>query len=87
MTLEEFHKIVDERSYKPAVYLVHLRYKYSFEKEWTDSNQLYIFDEYAPIGYYVWENDWHEGQEDVEVLGFIDKDDIVVPDYKECDEK
>lgn len=79
MTIEELFKIIDERIYKPGHYLVHLRQRYSDEKEWTEYNILLEFDQFS-CGY-VWDWDFNEGQEFVEVLGFIDTDDLEVPDY------
>ena len=39
-----------------------------------ESNELLLVDDFD----YVWENDWYEGGE-VELLGWIDIDDVAVP--------
>lgn len=81
MTLEEFTKMVQYRieTYCPEYYLVHMRERYAHEKEWQDFNILFCFNQ--DTCKYEWEWDFWEGQEYVEVLGFIDLDDIEVPDY------
>lgn len=81
MTLKELFKIINDRTYKPAYYLVHLRERYSWDKDWTEYNVLLAWD-WDMCGY-VWDWDFNEGQEFVEVLGFIDTDEIKVPDYNE----
>ena len=79
MTLKELFKIIDDRNYKPAHYLVHLRERYSWDKNWTEYNVLLEWD--CDMCGYIWDWDFNEGQEFVEVLGFIDLDDVRVPDY------
>ena len=43
-----------------------------------ESNELLLVDN----GDYYWENDWYEGGK-VELLGFIDVDDVHVPRFSE----
>ena len=43
-----------------------------------ESNELLLIDNYD----YIWENDWYEGG-DVELLGFIDVDDVKMPLLKD----
>lgn len=81
MTLENFFKYLEDQE---GVFdkIVRLRYKYSWEKEWTYSNELLLVDfntrQRLP---YIWCNDWNEGQEEVEVLGYIDIDEVEVPGF------
>lgn len=49
---------------------------YDFETEWYYSNQLFLFEN-DDIGH-VWQHDWDEGQQDVEILAFMRIDDIVI---------
>lgn len=69
-------KDVEERGVY-SDYLVRLRYKHYSEKEWTYTNEYLEFN----AGYmeWCWLNDWYEGQQDIEFLGFIAVDDIEVP--------
>lgn len=71
--LQAFYKTVYEKYYFDDL-LVFMRYKYDFETEWDYSKQLFLF-EGDDIGH-VWQNDWDEGQQDVEILGFMKIDDV-----------
>ena len=55
-------------------YIVTLKYKYDFEEKYTIENQILVYDSMDDS--YVWQNDWNEGQTDVEVLGYICLDDV-----------
>lgn len=57
--------------------IVSIKYKYSHEKEWTQSNEILEVDPYCEE-VYVWLNDWNEGQQDIEILGCIPVSDINV---------
>ena len=72
MTLPEFNEKIDTE--KIDDYLVWIRYKYKDEKYWDYSVEYlqYVGD----IGVYMWLNDWHEGQDDVEILGYIAMEDM-----------
>lgn len=50
-------------------YIVTLKYKYDFEEKYTIENQILVYDSVDDS--YVWQNDWNEGQTDVEVLGYM----------------
>ena len=65
MTEQEFYKKVDGECHEDLI--VFIRQKYKSEKEWEYTNQLYL----AEGNGFVWQVDWHEGQEDVEILGYI----------------
>ena len=72
MTLEEFlEKLKTE---KITDYIVRLKYKYNFEKEYTYSNELLLINHGID---YEWNNDWIEGQTDIEVLEYIAVDDVL----------
>lgn len=79
MTLEEFHDYLKTLPVEDQV--VYLRYKYSFEDEWTYSNELLCVDMNVE-DFYVWLRDWREGEEDVEVLGCIALSDVNVPTFE-----
>lgn len=58
--------------------IVSIKYKYSHEKEWIQSNEiLEVTPSFKEV--YVWLNDWNEGQQDIEILGCISVSDINVP--------
>lgn len=48
-------------------YIVTLKYKYDNEHKYTVENQLLLVDKDFS---YIWNNDWNEGQTDIEVLGY-----------------
>ena len=76
MTLEQFFECLKSQCVTDRI--VYLRYKYSWEDEWTYSNEIL---EGIADGTFMWFNDWNEGQEDVEVLGFISIDEVYVPEF------
>lgn len=65
MTEQEFYQKVDGECHEDLI--VFIRQKYKSEKEWEYTNQLCLAE---GIGF-VWQVDWNEGQEDVEILGYI----------------
>lgn len=75
MTLEQLYEELDMLPRED--YIVCLKYKYDYEKEYTIQNELLLIDENAD---YVWLNDWNEGQTDVEVLGYIAVSNVEVID-------
>ena len=76
LTFEQFEEKVLEGSFIPSYYIVRIRYKYSWENSYTISNEIYYFDDCA--GCWCWFNDWYEGQDIVEVVGFVADEDIIV---------
>lgn len=78
MKLDEFFETADIGK---GDYIVRLKYKYDWEKEYRYSNEVvsYEFDRDS----WVWLNDWCEGEKDVEVVAYIAIDDITFPDRKE----
>lgn len=81
MTLYEFEKYMDNSKVLRTTYIVHLRMKYDYETEWEHTNELFEWengdDKDYPEGWY-WVNDWDEGQDQVEVLGCMDINEIEV---------
>ena len=77
MSLKEFFEYLERQTIHTKI--VYMRYKYSFETEWTYDNE--ILDVNSELEY-EWLNDWDEGQQCVEILGCIDLDDVKVPLFK-----
>lgn len=75
MTLNEFFEWLKTQTIETMI--VSLRYKYSWEEEWTYSNEILEID-FSVDSIYIWLNDWNEGQTDVEVLGCIPLSEVVV---------
>lgn len=48
-------------------YIVHIEFKYPWEKCYTSSYELFFVD----TDERYWLNDWNEGQDDVKYIGFI----------------
>lgn len=65
-------------------YIVTLKYKYDFEEKYTIENQILVYDSMDDS--YVWQNDWNEGQTDVEVLGYILLGDVDTTKVEPCDD-
>ena len=76
MTLDELFKILDKPTTVHQDYIVKLKYKYSFEERYTIDNEILEYDGHE--GEYMWLNDWNEGQDDVEVLGYIAVQDVQI---------
>ena len=76
MSIKEFFKYLETKDIETQI--VYLRYKYSWEDDWIYSNQILEVD-MSVDGFYIWQSDWNEGQEDVEVLGCIALSDVDVP--------
>lgn len=77
LNLEQFFKRLDREPRND--YIVRLAYKYNWEKEYTVSNEILEYD--GEHDYYIWLNDWDEGQQDVKVLGYICIDEVDVPEF------
>lgn len=65
-----------------ADYIIHLRYRYRNERKWQESNELLLFRsfDYDEDEQYEWNNDWWEGQQELELLGIIRIENVTVPD-------
>lgn len=49
-------------------FIVRLKYRYSWEKEWTYTNEILVYE--LATDTFIWEDDWDEGQDEVVVLGY-----------------
>ena len=72
MSINDFYDFMQNNNLFEVV--VRLRYKYSYENNYTYSNEYlcYHFDHNT----FEWLNDWYEGQTDAEILGYIDVEKI-----------
>ena len=80
MKLDDFLKFV--YTLKVDDYVVRLKLKYDHENTYHYSNELLLYDGSD----YYWDNDWDEGQQYVEVVGFIPTSEIAFfynPDIKQ----
>lgn len=75
MPLDEFFKLIKDKPIED--YVVKLRYRYSFEDDWTYSNEILEWD--PDLDDYEWCNDWYEGYDEIEVLGYIAVVNVNVP--------
>lgn len=57
-----------------GTYIIGLVYKYDFEKEYTQSNEILSY--VGSMDYYEYLNDWNEGQQDCWVNGIVDICDV-----------
>lgn len=65
-------------------YIVILKYKYDFEKNYTIENHILEYD--STVDRYDWLDDWYEGQTDVEVLGYRLLSDIDNTKIEPCED-
>ena len=77
MTKEKFYEWLQDQPAEDKV--VYMRYKYSWENEWTVSYEYLMVDGND----FLWLYDWSEGEEDVEILGCIDIDKIDFPLFEQ----
>ena len=81
MTLDEFFVILDKLPRED--YIVRMTAWYDFEPK---SHQGQLFNEILEYDgnsdSYAWLNDWYEGQQNINVIGFIAVSEINVPMYK-----
>lgn len=54
-------------------YVVRIRLKYSHESGYRETNELLLFEPSGlPSGNdFVWLRDWHEGEESVQIVGYV----------------
>lgn len=76
LTLDEFFDII--KTMPSTDYIVKLRYRYDYEKEWTVTNEILEYYADSKSENYIWLNDWFEGQQWVEIMGFIPVEDVEV---------
>lgn len=78
MTLDKFYKTVEQLNLREDL-IVKVGYKYKWEKDYTFTNE---YLEYITCrDDWEWLNDWHEGQQDVKVIGFISMSNVMVPAF------
>lgn len=78
MTREEFWEYIHKPNIVRQDYIVSIRLKNSEYSQWEYINELLTLNEDDPF-YFIWDNDWYEGEKFVEILGYISIDDIPVP--------
>ena len=88
-TLPVFCNFINERSFKPSVYIVCLEYRFVYDDFNTKSNEILQFDPaYTPFkedpkypwyfNYWCWYTDWYMcvDPESVKVIDFVELDDV-----------
>lgn len=70
MKVDDFFKLLAKLPVDD--YVIRLKLKYDHEKYYSYTNELLIYDGSDYEGsIYHWDNDWDEGQQDVQVIGYI----------------
>ena len=64
--LDDFFEIIERRFVRES-YIVHLKYRYEHELNFTESVEVLENED----GNFIWLNDWDEGQTDVYVVNAI----------------
>lgn len=80
MTIDEMFDELEDKA--RDTYIVTLKYKYDFEEKYTIENQILVYDSVDDS--YIWQNDWNEGQTDVEVLGYMILGDVDTTKVEPC---
>lgn len=75
MTIEEFY---NRAKYIDDDIIAIVMYKAQYEKEFTLSREIFLFD-YDYDYNHCWVNEWYEFQDDIIILRWIRKGDIVFP--------
>lgn len=76
MKLNTFFEMLDSDDFLRTDYIVRLKYKYDWEKDYTFSNEYLEYS--GNDDSWLWLNDWNEGQTDVEVIGYVAIEDVNV---------
>ncbi len=71
-SLEKFFDYMRENNLFEVI--VKIRYKYSYETNYTYSNEYLCY--HWDHDTFEWANDWDEGQTDIDVLGYISVENI-----------
>lgn len=72
MSLDEMFNKLYEHQPKDD-YVVRLKLKYDHEEDYRYTTEILTYDgSYGDV--FEWENDWNEGETNVEVLGFMSLD-------------
>lgn len=70
MKLDDFFKFLAKLPVDD--YVIRLKLKYDHDKDYRYTNELLLYDGSDYEGsIYHWDNDWDEGQHDVQVVGYI----------------
>ena len=77
LTEEEFDKLL--WNMKSIDLLVIMRYKYYGDKDWTEYDIQRIYSDEEG---WIWEYDWEETQQEIEILGIIDNSSISINAYE-----
>lgn len=70
MKIDIFFKLLDTLPVDD--YIVRIKLKYDNETDYRYTNELLLYEGSDYEGsIYIWNNDWNEGEQDVEVIGYI----------------
>lgn len=75
ISFEEFKNKIDSDSYVTD-YIVRIRRKYEHEPKFRETNEILLWS--CEDSEYHWLNDWHEGEECVEIVGYIAVEDVYI---------
>lgn len=78
MTEQEFYDTL-EKCGRSGDIIVRMRIGYDFDNEWEYLNEILTYNpnaEYNDEPVFLWQNDWDEGQQRVEILDYIFVDDM-----------
>lgn len=80
ISLDDFYQQINEG--EACDYIVRIRLKYNHEKEAREINQILLFEPgNLPSGNdFVWLNDWDEGEEYIEIVGYLKVPEIEIPE-------
>ena len=71
---KEIDQFEEQRGFYGDYFIILLRYKYSWEKDWTEDAEI-IYHDGMSDGL-CWLMDWNEGHQDIEYIGLIDVNEI-----------
>lgn len=72
MDISKFYEYCNELSDDSFPLAVRMKYKYSNEIEYTESDEVLDIGYGSGIGRdYIWFNDWYEGQQDVKIIAWL----------------
>lgn len=61
---------------QPGDLIICMGIKYDHENEYTYTNELLYFTEYG--SYNLWESDWFEGQRNIDIIGFVPVNEVLM---------
>ena len=75
MNRHDFNKYLEQIKNEPGCeFIVKIRYKYDCETGYRVTHEYLYYD--FSYDTWVWENDWYEGEEDIDFCGIVKIDDI-----------